>query len=84
MQCPRCTGLMVFEQFINKTESNAVYSYDGWRCVVCGEILDEIIIKNRTQPVRPELDLDDEIVNKNRTRPVRPELDLDMEEEWAV
>ena len=60
MQCPRCTGLMVFERFSAKTASDAVYGYDGWRCVVCGEVIDEIIIKNRNRIVQPELEMDEE------------------------
>lgn len=60
MQCARCSGLMVFEQFISKTASNAVYGYEGWRCVVCGEVIDEIIIKNRNRVVIPNLEMDEE------------------------
>ncbi len=60
MECPRCTGLMVFENFLSKTESDSVYGYDCWRCVVCGEVLDEIILKNRSRVVQPDLETDEE------------------------
>ena len=43
MKCNRCGGLMCYEKFISQTFEN----YSGWRCIVCGEIVDEVILKNR-------------------------------------
>ena len=37
--CARCHGLMVFE---------LVEELPCWRCIACGNILDAVIIKNRT------------------------------------
>ncbi len=55
-----CRGLMVFENLLSKTESDAVYGFDGWRCVVCGEVLDWIILKNRSRVVEPDREMDEE------------------------
>lgn len=42
MHCPRCMGMMFYQKFYGSNES-----YWGWRCIYCGEILDQIIIENR-------------------------------------
>lgn len=46
MKCPRCGGLMHFEEFKN-TQNDVYWTYDGWRCVFCGEVLDPLILLNR-------------------------------------
>ncbi len=46
MECPRCDGLMLFEEFMDLDESDE-YSFHGWRCVACGNIVDETIVNNR-------------------------------------
>ena len=45
MKCNRCGGLMIYERF----PSQVVEDFSGWRCVACGEIVDEVILKNRTK-----------------------------------
>ena len=50
--CPRCHNLMVEETFVDRETSPSVSSFTGWRCISCGEILDPIILQNRT--LRPE------------------------------
>jgi ribosomal protein S27AE len=42
MRCPRCGSSMVFEKFydINNT-------FFGWHCLICGEILDAVILLHR-------------------------------------
>jgi hypothetical protein len=47
MNCPRCNGLMVIDQLADPYEDVAS---DGRRCVNCGDIEDEVILKNRLQP----------------------------------
>jgi len=42
MKCHRCNGRMVYEQFYSEEGDFA-----GWRCIVCGDIVDEVILKNR-------------------------------------
>ncbi len=44
MRCSRCRGLMVHENFYTLEIANL---YE-WRCVACGEIVDRVILKNRT------------------------------------
>lgn len=42
MRCHRCKGIMIFEKFYGDCEH-----FFGWRCVVCGEIVDQVILENR-------------------------------------
>lgn len=46
MNCPRCTGNMVLEVFEDLRETGQ-FRFEGSRCLVCGEILDPVIMKNR-------------------------------------
>ncbi len=43
MKCNRCGGVMCYERFFSQTPEN----FSGWRCIACGEIVDEVILKNR-------------------------------------
>ncbi len=43
MKCNRCGGLMAYETFYSEEPEH----YSGWRCIVSGEIIDEVILKNR-------------------------------------
>lgn len=42
MRCQRCGGRMIFEKFY---DVNSVFF--GWHCVICGEILDPVILLHR-------------------------------------
>jgi len=42
MNCNRCGGVMTYEGFYGPHER-----FLGWRCVYCGEIIDEVILENR-------------------------------------
>src|SRR5512145_1850304 len=42
MRCQRCGGRMIFEKFYDV--NNVFY---GWHCVICGEILDPVILLHR-------------------------------------
>ncbi len=42
MKCDRCNGSMVCEHFY--TEEG---EFLGWRCIICGEIIDQVILQNR-------------------------------------
>jgi hypothetical protein len=42
MKCNRCGGLMAYEKFYGSVED-----FLGWRCIFCGDIIDEVILKNR-------------------------------------
>jgi hypothetical protein len=43
MRCDRCRGVMVYEKFYGAQEY-----FFGWRCIFCGEIIDQVILENRT------------------------------------
>jgi hypothetical protein len=38
---------MSFERFMNAAGDEMPWSYEGWRCVYCGEVIDAIILHNR-------------------------------------
>lgn len=42
MKCKRCGGIMVLERFSGSCEE-----FFGWRCVFCGDIVDQVILENR-------------------------------------
>jgi hypothetical protein len=42
MKCHRCKGSMVYETFYT-----AEGEFFGWRCIVCGEVIDQVILENR-------------------------------------
>jgi hypothetical protein len=42
MNCPRCHGIMAYEKFYGPHEY-----FFGWRCIYCGEIVDQVILENR-------------------------------------
>jgi len=42
MKCHRCGNVMVYERFHGADEH-----FWGWRCVLCGEIVDQVILENR-------------------------------------
>ncbi len=47
MQCPRCEGLMIVERFCDLLDDTGQTHFYGFRCLVCGEILDPMILTNR-------------------------------------
>ncbi len=42
MKCLRCGGTMVYEKVYSKAEMLTI-----WRCVLCGEYIDSVILENR-------------------------------------
>ncbi len=42
MRCRRCGSVMVYERFYGADEQ-----FLGWRCISCGEIIDQVILLNR-------------------------------------
>ena len=44
MNCNRCGNMMTYEKFYG---SHGYFW--GWRCIFCGEILDEVILENRRE-----------------------------------
>ncbi len=47
MKCPRCEGLMVVDWLQDIKDSTGFLHFYGFRCLHCGEILDEKILENR-------------------------------------
>jgi hypothetical protein len=41
-KCLRCRGVMVYDKFYGFQEH-----YWGWKCLICGEIVDPVILENR-------------------------------------
>ena len=50
MRCPRCRGLMITIWLQELSGPDAV---EGWRCLLCGEVLDLGIEANRTSHCPP-------------------------------
>jgi hypothetical protein len=42
MKCHRCGSVMVYERFYSPDEH-----FSGWRCILWGEIIDQVILENR-------------------------------------
>lgn len=51
MQCPRCRGLMVPDQYFDLINDDWYWRFDGWRCSCCGNILDPVILRNQQAAV---------------------------------
>ncbi|HQU29396.1 MAG TPA: hypothetical protein PKZ24_09540 [Nitrospirales bacterium] len=49
MQCPRCAGTMVVDHFVDLATSGEIWM-PGWRCLMCGEVIDPLILQNRQEP----------------------------------
>jgi hypothetical protein len=41
-KCSRCGGLMTLQKFYSLSEV-----FWGWKCLLCGEIIDPVILENR-------------------------------------
>jgi hypothetical protein len=41
-KCPRCRGTVIYEKFYGFEEP-----FWGWKCLLCGEIIDPVILANR-------------------------------------
>ena len=42
MKCLRCNSVMIYDKFYGPYEY-----FGGWKCVICGEIVDQVILENR-------------------------------------
>ncbi len=54
MTCPRCQGLMVSITLDDPESSPLGEPILGWRCLLCGEVVDETIVANRKSVWKPE------------------------------
>ena len=47
MRCARCRGLMVPDHFFDLLDDSGRMTFNGRRCVNCGNILDSLILQNK-------------------------------------
>jgi len=47
MGCGRCQGLMVSERLMDLRSDSGCFVCPAWRCVLCGNIVDPVILNNR-------------------------------------
>ncbi len=47
MQCTRCQGFMVPHDCYNLLDGGHPTHIQAWRCVMCGDLVDPIILANR-------------------------------------
>ena len=43
MICPRCKGKFITPEKFYSEEG----SFNGWRCIMCGDVFDELILEHR-------------------------------------
>ena len=48
MTCERCNGLMVSERIYDFQGMISDLCVDGYRCLICGNLVDTLILKNRS------------------------------------
>ena len=44
MKCTKCGCLMSYQRFYDHADD-----FDGWRCICCGDIVDDVILSNRSE-----------------------------------
>src|SRR3990172_11554067 len=62
MNCPRCRGLMVPDDLLDLQDEAGQRWFVARRCLICGEVLDPVILKNRSARPKP-------MVERGRHRP---------------
>ncbi|HEX9757716.1 MAG TPA: hypothetical protein VGB26_07930 [Nitrospiria bacterium] len=66
--CPRCSGLMVKEYCFDYRDDSGKLAFLAFRCILCGERIDPIIIKNRHhRPIRRQIQREDSVTFLKRT-----------------
>lgn len=48
MTCERCDGLMVSEQICDLQGMKSDLCVNGYRCLLCGNLVDTVILENRS------------------------------------
>ena len=51
MTCERCNGLMVSEQICDLQGMNSDLCANGYRCLLCGNLVDATILDNRRRSI---------------------------------
>ena len=66
--CPRCSGLMVKEYCFDYRDDSGKLAFLAFRCILCGEMIDPLIIKNRHhRPNRRQIQREDPVTVLRRT-----------------
>jgi len=52
VECPRCRTGMIADTFTDLLDDTGRIGISAWRCLTCGEVIDPVILANRTN--RPE------------------------------
>ena len=54
--CARCGGLMIVEQYVDVEGHSGEVFFEAWRCMNFGEVVDRVVLENRSKPDPPSLD----------------------------
>lgn len=54
MSCLRCHGLMVPTRLEEAAGVTSGGSLSGWKCLLCGEVIDSVIAANRKHHAEPK------------------------------
>lgn len=54
MSCLRCQGLMVATRLEEAAGVTSGGSLSGWKCLLCGEVIDSVIAANRKHHDEPK------------------------------
>ena len=52
--CPRCGGLLVFQEFMDVHDDTGIINFYAQHCLLCGEVIDPVILKHRHEIREPE------------------------------
>jgi len=47
MYCKRCNGLMIRDSFLDLRDDTGRLTFEGWRCLNCGEVVDPVVLTHR-------------------------------------
>lgn len=56
MNCTRCTGLMTRDDYFDLVGEAGQGWVVAWRCLICGDVIDSVILKNRSTLPEPMVD----------------------------
>ncbi|MFQ5508090.1 MAG: hypothetical protein ACE5FN_02000 [Leptospirillia bacterium] len=53
MECSRCKHAMISDSYTDLLDDTGMIGITAWRCLSCGEVVDPVILANRTNPPEP-------------------------------
>lgn len=54
MDCPRCQGPMISQHYEDLLDDTGQFGITAWRCMLCGEVTDPVILANRVNRPEPQ------------------------------